>query len=269
MITAGIDIGSTTSKAVILKDNEIIGQLVIPNGSLPAETAREVFQKCCEDSDIDEKSIDAIAATGYGRRLAKFGDMIITEIKSCALGVNFKPCPEGKIGTIIDVGGQDTKVIALNDKGGIEDFAMNDKCAAGTGRFLEMLANKLGLSYEEFIEEALKSENMVHMNSTCAVFAESEVVSLLARNVHKADIAAAAHDAIAGRIGSMIRRVGQKEVLCFTGGGARNRALALAVEESLNKKVFIPDHPQTIVALGAAVAARDKLEKGNQDETVF
>jgi predicted CoA-substrate-specific enzyme activase len=138
---------------------------------------------------------------------------------------------------------------------------MNEKCAAGTGRFLEMLAKKLELEYEEFVEAALRSSTMIHMNSTCAVFAESEVVSLLARGVAKEDIAAAAHNSIAERISSMIRRVGTKEVLCLTGGGAQNRALAQAVEENLNKKVFIPEHPQTLVALGAAAVARDRVRK--------
>lgn len=187
--------------------------------------------------------------------------MVITEIKACGLGTSALDCPKGKIYTVIDVGGQDTKVITLDDNSRVEDFAMNDKCAAGTGRFLEMLAKKLDMSYEEFIESAGKSENMIHMNSTCAVFAESEVVSLLAKGVDKSDIAAGAHMAIADRISSMIRRVGQKEIVCFTGGGARNQALASAVEESLNKKVFIPDEPQIIVARGAAMAAENKLRK--------
>ncbi|OGV56545.1 MAG: hypothetical protein A2X49_06625 [Lentisphaerae bacterium GWF2_52_8] len=263
MITAGLDIGSTTSKAVLLDGERILGSLVRTNSALPAESARDVFDICCAEAGIKKDQIEATATTGYGRRLANFGDMIITEIKACAIGAAFTPCPEGKIHTLIDVGGQDTKVITLGENAAVEDFAMNDKCAAGTGRFLEMLAHKLGLSYEEFMEAALHSTTMISMNSTCAVFAESEVVSLLAKNVSKADIAAAAHHAIASRIGSMIRRVGQKEVLCFTGGGARNKALALAVEENLNKRVFIPESPQTIVALGAAIAAREKLREGD------
>ena len=266
MIVAGVDIGSTTSKAVFLDGDRILGQVVIPSGSLPAQSARDAFDKCCSESGVDESRIDAIATTGYGRRLASFGDMVITEIKACGLGAQYAKCPEGKIFTMIDVGGQDTKVISLNDEGDIEDFAMNDKCAAGTGRFLEMLAHKLDLSYEEFVEAALLSDTMIHMNSTCAVFAETEVVSLLARGVGKRDIAAAANNAIAERIGSMVRRVGQKEVLCFAGGGARNEALALAVEEELNKKIYVPEHPQTMVALGAAIAARDKLEKRGKSE---
>ena len=261
MITAGIDIGSTTSKALILEDGNLLDYSVITSGSLPADSARKVFDKCCKKSGIDISKIMAVATTGYGRRLANFGDMVITEIKACALGTVFFKESIGDVYTIIDVGGQDTKVIALNDKGEVEDFAMNDKCAAGTGRFLEMLAHKLEVSYEDFVELALTSKTMIQMNSTCAVFAESEVVSLLAKNVHKADIAMAAHNAIADRIGSMIRRVGQKELFCFTGGGALNQALINAIKENLNKEVCIPKHPQIIVALGAAIAAQNKLRE--------
>ncbi len=266
MITAGVDIGSTTSKVAILGDKGLLASAVAVNGALPAESAWNLFETVLKDAGLSRDGVDAIATSGYGRRLASFGDMVVTEIKACGLGAKAQSCPEGKIRTVIDVGGQDTKVIALNEEGAVEDFAMNDKCAAGTGRFLEMLANKLGLKYEDFADAALRSKSMIQMNSTCAVFAESEVVSLLARGTAKEDIAAAAHEAIAQRIGSMIRRIGQKEVFCFTGGGARNKALAKAVEEALNKKVFIPESPQTIVALGAAIAARDRLLKGGPSD---
>jgi predicted CoA-substrate-specific enzyme activase len=264
IITAGIDIGSTTSKAVLLKGDTILGQVIVPSVRLPAELAREVFEQCCEGSGVGKSEIEAIATTGYGRRNANFGDMVITEIKAAGRGASMLTLPAGRIFTIIDVGGQDTKVIALNEDGDVEDFRMNEKCAAGTGRFLEMLAKKLEMDYEEFVEAALRSTKMIHMNSTCAVFAESEVVSLLARGEAKEDIAAAAHNSIAERVGSMIRRVGTKEVICFTGGGALNTALVRAIEESLNKKVFIPEHPQIIVALGAAVVARDKVQKNSK-----
>lgn len=261
MITAGIDIGSTTSKAVILEEDTILGQVVQPSRILPSESAHEVFEKCCTANGIESSQVTAVAVTGYGRRLAKFGDLVITEIRACGLGAKLVDSPMGKIHTIIDVGGQDTKIISLTDDGNVEEFAMNDKCAAGTGRFLEMLANKLELNYEEFVKAALQSDTMIQMNSTCTVFAESEVISLLARGIDKNDIAAAVHNAIADRIGSMARRVGQKEVVCFTGGGARNLALTKALEGNLDKKLFIPESPQTMIALGAALAAREKLKK--------
>jgi predicted CoA-substrate-specific enzyme activase len=182
------------------------------------------------------------------------------EIMACGCGLKLIQTAE-KVRTIIDVGGQDTKLIALKEDGDVEDFSMNDKCAAGTGRFLEMLARKLDCTYESFVGAALNSKQMIHMNSTCAVFAESEVVSLLARGVDKNDIAAAAHTAISERIGAVVRRMDAREIICFTGGGACNAALVKAIEENLNKILFIPDSPQTIVALGAAVAIRDKLKE--------
>jgi predicted CoA-substrate-specific enzyme activase len=261
MITAGIDVGSTTTKAVFLDGDTILGQIIIPSGSLPAQSARDVFEQCCTESGIDRSEIEGIATTGYGRRLADFGDMIVTEIKACGCGMQMSQPPADKIRTVIDVGGQDTKVITLKDNGEVEDFSMNDKCAAGTGRFLEMLAKKLELDYEGFIDAALNSKQMIHMNSTCAVFAESEVVSLLARGVDKTDIAAAAHTAISERIGTAVRRMDALEIICFTGGGALNSALVKAIEKSLNKKLHIPDSPQTIVALGAAIAIQDKLRR--------
>jgi predicted CoA-substrate-specific enzyme activase len=260
-ITAGLDIGSTTTKAVLFDGTRTLASIVMPNAALPSDSARLVFDAALVAAGLDKGQVDAVATTGYGRRLAGFGDLVITEIKACALGAVHTGCPGGPIHTLLDLGGQDTKVIALGDQGEVEDFAMNDKCAAGTGRFLEMLARKLEMDLPAFIEAALRSTVQIHMNSTCAVFAESEVVSLLARNVAKDDIAAAAHQAIADRIGSMVRRVGQREVIAFVGGGALNRALARTVEESLNKKVHIPDSPQTIVALGAAIAAFRKEEK--------
>ncbi len=261
MIAAGLDIGSTTSKAVLFDGSRILGAVVIPNAALPSESARLVYEAGLAAAGLAPSRVDAVATTGYGRRLAGFGDLVITEIKACAVGAVHVGSPLGPIHTILDLGGQDTKVIAIGDAGEVDDFAMNDKCAAGTGRFLEMLARKLDLEFTAFIEAALRSTVQIHMNSTCAVFAESEVVSLLARNVAKEDIAAAAHQAIADRIGSMVRRVGHREVIAFVGGGALNRALARTVEESLNKKVYIPESPQTIVALGAAIAACRTDEK--------
>ncbi|MHC4606762.1 MAG: acyl-CoA dehydratase activase [Planctomycetota bacterium] len=258
MIAAGVDVGSTTSKVVLLDGEKILAQVVIPSGALPQRSARDVFEKGCSEAGIEASSVKAIATTGYGRRLADFGDMIITEIKACAIGAGFTGAPGGRIRTVVDVGGQDTKVISIDAAGEVADFSMNEKCAAGTGRFLEMLAKKLELSYPDFVERALKSDTMIQMNSTCAVFAESEVVGLLARGIDKSDISAAIHNAIADRVCSMVRRVGEHQVVCFVGGGARNRALVKAVEEGLSGKVHVPEHPQTMIALGAAIEARNK-----------
>ena len=264
MIFAGVDIGSTTTKAVILDDDTVRAARCEPSGNLPGRTAERLLGEALEEAGLKESDLTAIAATGYGRRLVDLGDIVMTEIKACATGMLFREAPNGPIHTIIDVGGQDTKVIAVDDDGSIEDFSMNDKCAAGTGRFLEMLAAKLELTYEEFVAEALKSDTMIQMNATCAVFAESEVVGLLARNVSKSDIAAAAHNAIASRVASMVRRVGRRGEYAFVGGGARNRALVKAVQETLSKPVYAPEDAQLIVALGAAVGGRRKWLKLSQ-----
>jgi predicted CoA-substrate-specific enzyme activase len=261
MISAGVDIGSTTTKVVLMDEDRSLAARVVPSGSLPGVTAHELFRETVGEAGLAESDVDIIATTGYGRRLADFGDVVMTEIKACAIGVRRLEAPDGPVHTIIDVGGQDTKVIALGDEGEVEDFSMNDKCAAGTGRFLEMLAGKLGLTYEEFVGEALKSDTMLQMNATCAVFAESEVVGLLARDVSRPDIAAAAHNAIASRIGSMVRRVGRRGAYCFVGGGARNQALLDALAEALNHHVYRPEDPQTVTAMGAAVGAQRKLKK--------
>jgi predicted CoA-substrate-specific enzyme activase len=265
VISVGVDIGSTTTKAVVLDGETVRSRLVLPSGNLPGRTAEEVLRRVLEEAGISREQVDVIATTGYGRRLVDLGDVVMTEIKACALGALRAVPPGGeKLHTVIDVGGQDTKVIALADDNDIEDFSMNDKCAAGTGRFLEMLAGKLEMSYEQFVAQAAESDTMIQMNATCAVFAESEVVGLLARGVSKADIAAAAHNSIASRIASMTRRVGQRGSYCFVGGGARNAALVKAVEEALNKPVYVPEAAQTVVALGAAIGAGQKLLRARE-----
>lgn len=261
MITAGVDIGSTTTKVAIINNSEIMSSLIAPSGDLPARTASVLFDKALVEAGLEKQDVQVIATTGYGRRLVDFGDIVMTEIKACAAGVLFQTTGAGRVHTIIDVGGQDTKVIALDDEGNVEDFSMNDKCAAGTGRFLEVLAQKLNLSYEEFAAQAMESDTMLQMNSTCAVFAESEVIGLLARGTPKVDIAAAAHNAIASRLASMVRRVSPGGEYCFVGGGARNKALVKAVEENLNHKTIVPPGAQLAVAVGAAVSGREKYRK--------
>ncbi len=270
MISVGIDIGSTTSKALVLDSAKIRAVVIRPSGALPAQTGEEVFRAALAEAGLAETDVEVVATTGYGRRLVDLGDVVMTEIKACAAGVRFLETHRQDdalgdasvpIRTVIDVGGQDTKVIGLTDTGDVADFSMNDKCAAGTGRFLEMLADKLGLSYETFAAEALKSTKPLQMSSTCAVFAESEVIGLLARGEERADIAAAAHHAIASRIASMVRRTGGQPAYGFAGGGAHNAALVEAVGEALNAPVRVLARPQAVVALGAAAVAAERLRK--------
>lgn len=261
MIAVGLDIGSTTTKAVVLADDGIRAAVIMPTGIRPAESAATIFRQALAAAGMTEGEIGVIGCTGYGRRLAGLGDLVLTEIKACALGVAASPGLDAPIRTVVDVGGQDTKVIALNDQNEVEEFSMNDKCAAGTGRFLEMLAHKLDLSYEEFVEAAMQVDTQLQMNATCAVFAESEVIGMLARNLPKTAIAAAAHNAIAARIGAMVRRVGRRGPYGFVGGGARNQALVKALATCLGHQVLVLDRPQTVIALGAAIGGRRRLEK--------
>jgi predicted CoA-substrate-specific enzyme activase len=261
MICAGVDIGSTTTKAVLMRDGRVVGEAIAPSGARPAKTAEEVFAAACRQAGVVQSDAACVIATGYGRKLAGFGNGAITEIKACALGARYAGTPDGPARTIIDVGGQDTKVVSVDAAGEVADFTMNDKCAAGTGRFLEMLAAKLELPYSDFAAAALNSETRIQMNSTCAVFAESEVVSLLARGERKEDIAAAAHNAIADRIAALVRRVSEEEPFMFAGGGARNEALVKAVERALGMKMHVPEKAQFIIAIGAAVEAARRSEK--------
>jgi predicted CoA-substrate-specific enzyme activase len=266
MIAVGIDIGSTTTKAVLARDTEFAAHVLTRTGNLPGRTALEVFERLLAENDVGRDAVDVIATTGYGRRLVDIGDLVLTEIKACVAGVLRAGIDPASVGTILDVGGQDTKVIALGDDGEIEDFSMNDKCAAGTGRFLEMLAAKLDLAYEDFVSEASRADMEIHMDSTCAVFAESEAVGLLARNVSKANISAAAHDSIAYRIASMVRRVGRGKDVCFVGGGASNASLVRAIGEHVDARIRVPENHQLLVAYGAALEGRRKrLRRGRTE----
>ncbi len=265
MICVGIDVGSTTTKAVLLRDDGSAAHVLARTSSLPGRTAREVYDLLLSKNGVPEDAVDVVATTGYGRRLVDMGDVVMTEIKACVTGVRHSGVPEG-VRNVIDVGGQDTKVIAFDDDGEVQDFSMNDKCAAGTGRFLEMLAAKLDLPYEEFARVAADADQEIQMSSTCAVFAESEVVGLLARSVSKANLSAAAHDSIAYRISSMLRRVRREGGICFVGGGAGNPALVAAVNEHLGEDVVVPPLHQVVVALGAAVEGRRALEKRTKKE---
>ena len=260
-VAAGVDIGSTTTKAVLVQGGQVLAWAILPSGVRPAEAGSAVLAEVCRQAGLAGDRLGLVATTGYGRRLGHLGELVLTEIKAAALGVLFASAGETRPAAIIDVGGQDTKIITLKGDQ-IDDFAMNDKCAAGTGRFLEMLAKKLDLDYGDFAAAAARAETTIQMNSTCAVFAESEVVSLLARGVDKAQIAAAAHAAIAQRIAALARRAGGRPPYCCVGGGACNPALVKALGEALAAEVIVPENPQCIVALGAAVAAGRQLAGG-------
>jgi len=205
---------------------------------------------------IDEASFDRLVVTGYGRALAEvtFGFPSVTEIKAYARGAHalFHGCR-----TVLDIGGQDTKVIALDGSGRATGFEMNDRCAAGTGRFLEMIAAALGYELPELAAGALLGKNGVQISSMCAVFAESEVIGLLTKGIQREDIALAVHRTIAARVGTMLARIGSNLPIVFAGGGARNQCLVQMIGAALKTDLLVPSQPQMLGALGAALIAID------------
>jgi predicted CoA-substrate-specific enzyme activase len=256
MITAGVDIGSVAAKALILNDREILATAVIPTGSRPKNSANTVLDLALQKANVPLTEVKRIVSTGYGRRVVDFGDKTITEISACAKGTSFLGSPRGQVRTIIDLGGQDIKVISLDENGEVTDFVMNDKCAAGTGRFLEVIAHALEVRLEDLGALSLKSEKNIAINATCTVFAESEVISLLAQDTKKEDIVAGIHNSIAERMFAMAKKLGLREIVAFNGGGAKNSGLCAAMEAKLGVTLYIPGSPQFVNSLGSALEAQ-------------
>ena len=247
MTYAGLDIGSRTIVLVEF-DGEVHDFRIVDAGPNP-------LQRC--ESILGGRAYRRLVATGYGRRLAAgaLADGIVSEIKAYALGARHL-YPDSR--TVIDVGGQDCKASRLSENGNVERFEMNDRCAAGTGAFLEAMARTLEVPIAELGAHALAAGSMVRINSLCTVFAQSEVVSLVARGADSRAIAHGAHEAIATRVAGMARRVSPKERIVFAGGGALNRCLHQLLSYKLGLELAVPNDPQIIGALGAAlVAARE------------
>ena len=246
---AGLDIGSRSIELVVVDGST--GEILT---SREEGTTPDLAVVCREM--LDSVSYDRIIVTGYGRALAEvsFGFTSVTEIKAYARGAHalFPGCR-----TVLDIGGQDTKVIALDDSGRVTNFEMNDRCAAGTGRFLEMVATALGYALPELGTGALLGNNGVQISSMCAVFAESEVIGLLTKGARREDIALAVHRTIAARTGSMLARVGAITPVVFAGGGARNQCLVQMIRDAVKSEPLVPAQPQMLGALGAALIARD------------
>ncbi len=242
---AGIDIGSRTIELVIMQDARIIRSLKTDSGFDPMAHARTLLQGL---------SYDHIMATGYGRHLFEitFEAPTVTEIKAYAVGARFL-FPE--VRTILDIGGQDSKAIAVNGGGRVTKFEMNDRCAAGTGKFLEIMAQTLGYSLDQFGEDALKAQKEIQVSSMCTVFAESEVTSLLAKGENRRDIALGLHRSVVQRAVGMLKRVTITEPLVFAGGVARNRCMVQILQEATGQEALVPEDPQMVGALGAALIA--------------
>jgi predicted CoA-substrate-specific enzyme activase len=259
MLVAGIDVGAATAKIVILRDDEILGYAIRPVGYDVKLAANEVSKEALKNSglSISVNDFDYIISTGYAREAIKFADKTVTEIICHAKGAHFM-IPSTRF--IIDMGGQDSKAIELDPEGNIANFAMNDKCAAGTGRFLEVMANILQVeSMAEMGPLALQSKEPCHISSTCTVFAETEVVVLRAEGKDRKDLIAGLHKAVASRVAAMASNLICRPDAVFTGGVAKNSGVKKYLEEEFKTKFLIPDEPQIMGALGAALIAQTKL----------
>lgn len=259
LLGGGVDVGSTQTKAVILNDRrEIIASVLIPTGAYVTQAAERAFQEALNKARLNREEIGCVVGTGYGRYKVTFGDLQITEISCHARGAHFL-YPGTR--TVIDMGGQDTKAIKIGKDGDVMDFQMNDKCAAGTGRFLAASAEVLGLPLDEIGEVALKAGNPVRLSSVCAVFVESDIMSYLAQNKTVEDILGGVHSAIAARTVSLVRRVGVEEQITFTGGVARNIGMIQALETKLQAKLNVGEDSHFAGAIGAALFALERVEK--------
>jgi len=255
MYYAGVDVGAVTGKVVILgEDGEIVGFSIVPTGASGRRAAEVALEKALEKAGLGRDLVGQVVATGYGRASVDYAGRRVTEITCHARGAHHL---YPQVRTVIDVGGQDSKVIVVGPKGRVLDFLMNDKCAAGTGRFLEVMAGALELDVEELGEVGLRARRPVSISSTCTVFAESEVVGLVSEGAAREDIVAGLHKAIARRIGAMAARVGFAPPVVMTGGVAKNRGAVKALEERLGTSLIIPEEPQIVGALGAALLARE------------
>ena len=246
------------TKVVILsRDGEIRARIVGPTGAEHRRLANKVMEEALEQANLSFDEISYVVATGYGRINVPFADRQITELSCHAKGVaSFFP----SVKTALDIGGQDAKGLKIRN-GELVNFIMNDKCAAGTGRFLEVLAGTLGLSLDELGEISARSTNKVKISSTCTVFAQMEVVSRLSEGALIEDIVAGVHDAIASRAVSMMQRLGIEPEVVFTGGVAKNTGVVKAVKENLNCEVFVPEDPLLSGAIGAAILGKELTEK--------
>jgi predicted CoA-substrate-specific enzyme activase len=256
---AGVDIGSTMTKVVIM-DGEILTSVIGPTGPEHRKLANRVMEEALAKANLSFDAITYVVATGYGRINVPFADKQITEISCHARGVSHL-LPG--VRTVIDIGGQDSKAIKLKD-GRAVDFVMNDRCAAGTGRFIEVTAEGLGVKLEDMGRLSLEAKNKVEIGSTCTVFAAQEVVAQLAAGAALADIIAGLHEAIASRVIGMARRLKIEREVAVTGGGAKNIGLVRALEAKLGYPVLLPPEPLLTGAIGAALLGKDMVKKAEE-----
>jgi predicted CoA-substrate-specific enzyme activase len=252
MRTAGIDIGSITAKAAVLEDGSVLGSRVIFTGYNVEAAARKVYEGLIEELGIPASSVERIVATGYGRNGVPFAHRTFTEIICHGKGAHHLM---GDVRTVIDVGGQDSKAMAVDENGMVKDFVMNDKCAAGTGRFLEVMARALEVDLDGFGAKSLTAANPSRISSICTVFAESEVISLISKGEPRENIMAGIHDAVASRIYAMAQRIRPQMPIAMTGGVAKNIGVVRAMERRFDAVIQVHGLAQVAGAVGAALLA--------------
>jgi predicted CoA-substrate-specific enzyme activase len=251
---AGIDVGSLSTEAVVLDArDQIAGYSIVETVANSTDAAEEALARALALAKIERREVGRIVATGYGRVSVPFAGKRVTEISCHAMGA-FHLFPN--TGTVIDIGGQDSKVIRVGAAGRVMDFTMNDKCAAGTGRFLEVMAAKLRVPLEEMGSLSLRSDREVPISNVCTVFAESEVVSLVAQNHPREEIIRGLHRAIVNRVWSMVKALGIQGEVTMSGGVAKNRGVVVLLEEKLGRPIHVYVEPQIVGAIGAALLAR-------------
>ncbi len=257
MITAGIDCGAKNTKTIILKDGQIIGKARVLTGLDQEKVVVDSLMQAAKDAGIAKDNVHRIYATGSGSQSVKMADDTVNDIKAMAKGAHFF-FPSAR--TVCDVGAEEGRAAKIDEKGNPVDFALNEKCAAGAGAFIEGMARALEVTVEEMGPLCFESDKEIAMNAQCVVFAESEVVNLIHANTAKPDISKAIHDAIASRIASIIRRIGINEDIVLVGGVGYNPGFSSAMKKELKiETIYIPDEPEYGAAVGAAILAAEAL----------
>jgi predicted CoA-substrate-specific enzyme activase len=261
MITAGCDIGSLTAKAVILQDGKMLAAEVILASAQPEKSALDVIKRAIDKAGINMKDIEYCVGTGYGRKHIPFMNSVESEIACHGRGAVWQ-VPSAR--TVVDIGGQDAKAIRVDEKGNVERYVYNDKCASGTGRFLEIIADSLDIKLEDMGAISEKSSGKLTLSNQCVVFAETEIISLVNDGKEIADIISALHQAVANRAASLARGILVEPDAVMTGGVAKNSGMFFALERALGVKLHRVENPQINGALGAAIFAADKISGSRQ-----
>ena len=264
MIVAGVDVGSTQTKAVLLDEGrQIVGRALTSTGAHVVRAAERAFEVALEDAGVEAHDVGYVIGTGYGRYKVSFGHDQVTEISCHARGAVFL-YPRTR--TVLDIGGQDTKAIRVDERGEVLDFCMNDKCAAGTGRFLEASAEVMGLGLDDIGPLSLEARVPIKITNVCTVFVETEILSHLARGRKVSDVLAGVHRAIGRRAVGLMRRVGLDPEFTFTGGVSRNPGMRAALEERLEARLNVSEESHYMGAIGAALFAWERAHHGAKTE---